>query len=197
MEASDCGLSRAACRCYVCAAMTETTTIRLPPKLRARLRAIAKDTDRSVHSIIVTVETPHRLRRTNAQPRQGGAGGRYGDGANGRDVSCRRRSRVGEKDCAGRGEPASEAVAEVIYSARALENAENPAATLAAVDAIQSAVENLAAHPLVGRRVEGDLRELVISFGATGYIALYRFVVQQDQVRVLALRHQREIGYLP
>jgi len=74
---------------------------------------------------------------------------------------------------------------------------ENRAATLAAVAAIQSAVENLAAHPFVGRRVEGDLRELVISFGATGYIALYRFVVQQDQVRVLALRQQREIGYLP
>ena len=49
----------------------------------------------------------------------------------------------------------------------------------------------------MGRRVEGDLRELVISFGDTGYIALYRFVVQQDTVRVLALRHQREIGYLP
>jgi len=45
--------------------------------------------------------------------------------------------------------------------------------------------------------VEGDIRELVISFGATGYIALYRFVVQDDQVRVLAIRHQREIGYLP
>jgi plasmid stabilization system protein ParE len=97
-------------------------------------------------------------------------------------------------------------VAQVVYSARALENlahtldfllTENPAAALAAADAIQSAVENLAAHPLVGRRIEGDLRELVISFGATGYIALYRFVVQQDQVRVLALRHQREIGYLP
>jgi plasmid stabilization system protein ParE len=97
-------------------------------------------------------------------------------------------------------------VAEIVYSARALENlthafeilhAENPGAALAAADSIQSAVENLAAHPLVGRRVEGDLRELVISFGATGYIALYRFVVQRDQIRVLALRHQREIGYLP
>jgi plasmid stabilization system protein ParE len=88
-------------------------------------------------------------------------------------------------------------VAEIVYSARALENAENPAASLAAVDAIQSAVEHLAAHPLVGRRVEGELRELVISFGATGYIAIYRFVVQQNEVRVLALRHQREIGYLP
>jgi plasmid stabilization system protein ParE len=50
---------------------------------------------------------------------------------------------------------------------------------------------------LLGHRVAEDLRELVISFGATGYIALYRFVVQDDTVRVLALRHQREIGYLP
>jgi plasmid stabilization system protein ParE len=97
-------------------------------------------------------------------------------------------------------------VAKVVYSARALENldraftsppAEGPAAEAAAADAIESAVNNLAAHPLVGRRVEGDIRELVISFGATGYIALYRFVVQEDQVRVLGLRHQREIGYLP
>ena len=33
--------------------MAETTTIRLPPKLRARLRVIAQETDRSVHSIIL------------------------------------------------------------------------------------------------------------------------------------------------
>ena len=97
-------------------------------------------------------------------------------------------------------------MAEVVYSARALEtlgraleflHAENPPAAVAALDAIESAVGNLATHPLVGRRIEGDLRELVISFGETGYIALYRFVVQQDAVRVLAIRHQREIGYLP
>ena len=97
-------------------------------------------------------------------------------------------------------------MAQIVYSARALGNlahafevlpGESPASPLSALDAIQSAVEHLAAHPLVGRRVEGDLRELVISFGATGYIALYRFVVQHDEIRVLALRHQREIGYLP
>ena len=97
-------------------------------------------------------------------------------------------------------------MAQVVHSARALENlerafelllAENPSGALAAADAIGSAVNNLAAHPLVGRRVEADIRELVISFGATGYVALYRFVVQHDEVRVLALRHQREIGYLP
>lgn len=97
-------------------------------------------------------------------------------------------------------------MAQVVYSAYALENLEramqflrekNPELAVASAAAIRSAVENLATHPLIGRRVEGDLRELVISYGATGYIALYRFDIQRDQVRVLALRHQREVGYLP
>jgi predicted transcriptional regulator len=39
--------------------MAETTTIRLPPKLRARLRVIAKETDRSVHSIILEAVERH------------------------------------------------------------------------------------------------------------------------------------------
>jgi len=33
--------------------MAATTTIRLPPKLRARLKALARQTGRSVHSLIV------------------------------------------------------------------------------------------------------------------------------------------------
>ena len=85
-------------------------------------------------------------------------------------------------------------MAQVVYSEHALGNLERAASFAAG---IQSAVDSLAAHPLIGRRIEGDLRELVISFGVTGYIALYRFVVRRDEVRVLALRHQREIGYLP
>ena len=97
-------------------------------------------------------------------------------------------------------------MATVVYSARALAHlerafgilaSENPDAAVAAACAIRSAIENLAAHPLLGRRVHGDIRELVISFGQTGYIALYRFVVPQDAVRVLAIRHQREIGFVP
>jgi plasmid stabilization system protein ParE len=97
-------------------------------------------------------------------------------------------------------------VATVVYSARCLgqiERAfeflrgESPQAALSAVKAIQSAVENLAAHPLVGRRIEGELRELVISYGRSGYVALYRFVIPKDEVRVLAIRHQRELGFLP
>ena len=97
-------------------------------------------------------------------------------------------------------------MAEVDYSARALLDierafqflrAENPTAAVDAAAAISSAVANLGAHPLIGRRVEGELRELVISYGRTGYVALYRFVIGRDEVRILAIRHQRELGYLP
>jgi plasmid stabilization system protein ParE len=97
-------------------------------------------------------------------------------------------------------------VATVVYSTRALDHIErafqflrdkNPDAALHAVIAIKSAVENLAAHPLVGRRLEGDLRELIISYGHSGYVALYRFVIARDEVRMLAIRHQREVGFQP
>ena len=97
-------------------------------------------------------------------------------------------------------------MAKVVYSGRSLAHIErafqflrdkNPAAAQDAVSAIQSAVDNLAAHPLIGRRIEGDLRELVISYGQTGYVALYRFVVSQDEIRILAIRHQRELGFQP
>jgi hypothetical protein len=43
----------------------------------------------------------------------------------------------------------------------------------------------------------GTSRSIASTSSATGYIALYRFDIQRDQVRVLALRHQREIGDLP
>jgi plasmid stabilization system protein ParE len=97
-------------------------------------------------------------------------------------------------------------VAQVVYSARSLAHIErafrflrdkNPTAAVNAVTAIQSAVDNLTAHPFIGRRIEGELRELTISYGESGYVALYRFVASQDEVRVLAIRHQRELGFQP
>ena len=97
-------------------------------------------------------------------------------------------------------------MAQVVYSARSLIHIErafqflrdkNPAVARDAVVAIQSAVDSLAGHPLIGRRIEGDLRELVISYGQSGYVALYRLVVSQDEVRLLAIRHQRELGFQP
>jgi plasmid stabilization system protein ParE len=53
----------------------------------------------------------------------------------------------------------------------------------------------LTRHPLIGRPVERGLRELVISQGRTGYVALYRFIASSDRVDVLAIRHQREAGF--
>ena len=50
-------------------------------------------------------------------------------------------------------------------------------------------------HPLIGREAEAGLRELVISRGRSGYVALYRFDVAADTALVLALRHQRKGGY--
>lgn len=47
-------------------------------------------------------------------------------------------------------------------------------------------------HPLIGRQVEHGYRELLISRGRTGYVALYSFDEEKDEATVLAIRHQRE-----
>lgn len=95
-------------------------------------------------------------------------------------------------------------MAQIIYSDAALDDIarafgflaeRNPYSANAAVAAIRDAIGILAEHPMIGRAVEGPFRELVISFGNTGYLALYRFRAERDEVRVLALRHQRELDY--
>ena len=40
-----------------------------------------------------------------------------------------------------------------------------------------------------------ELRELIIPFGDSGYVALYRYDKEIDVVVVLAFRHQKEVGY--
>ena len=40
-----------------------------------------------------------------------------------------------------------------------------------------------------------ELREWVIAFGDSGYVALYRREPADDRVYVLAFRHQKEAGY--
>lgn len=72
----------------------------------------------------------------------------------------------------------------------------SPDSALAAVDAIIEAIGVLARHPMLGRRIRGETRELVISRGSTGYLALYRFEPARDRVRILRIRHQREGGYV-
>ena len=72
----------------------------------------------------------------------------------------------------------------------------DPVAAAETLELIEEAVNLLIRHPLVGRPVEYELRELVISRGSTGYLALYSLEEDQDAVLILAIRHQREAGYL-
>lgn len=65
------------------------------------------------------------------------------------------------------------------------------------LELIRSAVGVLDLHPHIGRPVQGEreLRELIISVGKTGFVALYQYDELDGVVRVLAVRHQREAGY--
>ena len=60
---------------------------------------------------------------------------------------------------------------------------------------IIQAIQILAHSPMIGRKVKGGKRELVIGQDSRGYVALYRFVSDIDTVFVLAVRSQRESGY--
>lgn len=71
----------------------------------------------------------------------------------------------------------------------------DPLAATETLGLIAEAVAVLRRHPLVGRPAEHELRELVISRGLTGYVALYSFEEDQDAILILAIRHQREAGY--
>ena len=95
-------------------------------------------------------------------------------------------------------------MAKLIYSARAFADLErltdflietDPPAAAETVGLIEEAIELLRRHPLIGRPVEYGLRELIISRGRTGYVALYSFEEERDAVLILAIRHQREAGY--
>ncbi|HEY1212574.1 MAG TPA: type II toxin-antitoxin system RelE/ParE family toxin [Bryobacteraceae bacterium] len=65
------------------------------------------------------------------------------------------------------------------------------------IDDIVSALDILQSSPMIGRPVDNSpgMRELVISNGAHGYLALYRFLPEFDAVFVVAIRSQRELRY--
>jgi len=66
-------------------------------------------------------------------------------------------------------------------------------AAAATVRVIFEGLRVLEKHPLIGRKLARDRRELVIYRGRTGHLALYRYDAVVDEVLILAIRHQREV----
>ena len=75
--------------------------------------------------------------------------------------------------------------------------ARNPPAARRAGEIIARQLSLLETSPYIGRPIPDlpELRELVIGFGDSGYVALYRHEPTDDAVYVLAFRHQKEAGY--
>jgi plasmid stabilization system protein ParE len=72
-----------------------------------------------------------------------------------------------------------------------------PRAMMRAAEAIERQFELLESAPEIGRPLEEmpELRELLIAFGDSGYVALYRYVPAENIVFILAFRHQKESGF--
>lgn len=71
----------------------------------------------------------------------------------------------------------------------------NPALAQRAAETIIKAVQVLGLQPLIGRPIADmpdEYREWLIDFGDSGYVARYR--VDGEDVTILALRHQKELG---
>ena len=97
-------------------------------------------------------------------------------------------------------------MSQIIITAEAIQGLErcrlfllekNPQAAIRAAQAIKHSLNFLQAEPQIGRPLDDlpEVRELIIPFGESGYIALYRYEVKTDSLYVLAFRHQKEAGY--
>jgi plasmid stabilization system protein ParE len=72
----------------------------------------------------------------------------------------------------------------------------DPDAARRQLASMRSAFTLLADHPLLGRAADYGHRELMLSRGRNGYVAKYRYMPALDLVFILAVRHQREAGYV-
>ena len=71
-------------------------------------------------------------------------------------------------------------------------------AAIAAIKSIREKVLLLSQFPNAGRPavdLEPEHRELVIPFGSTGYVLLYRYADNENTISILAIRHQKDVGY--
>ena len=72
---------------------------------------------------------------------------------------------------------------------------DDPASAEVTAKLIVDGLKVLEMHPLIGRPADGGMHELTISRGRSGYVALYEFDPGTDRVTIVAIRHQREVGF--
>ncbi len=91
----------------------------------------------------------------------------------------------------------TEAAALGLEQCRLFLESKNPLAMAKAAEVIAHHLNLLTQEPEMGRTVhaKSGIRELIIPFGQTGYVALYLFDEPKQAVYVLAFRHQKEVGY--
>ena len=76
-------------------------------------------------------------------------------------------------------------------------NKANPQSAIRAGQTIEKQLSSLEKEPQAGRPLDEhpEIRELIILFGESGYVALYHFDNKENTVLILAFRHQKEAGY--
>jgi plasmid stabilization system protein ParE len=76
--------------------------------------------------------------------------------------------------------------------------ARDPASARRARDAINKGIELVKDFPFTCRKATAEsplLRELVIPFGGSGYVVLFK-IIDATTVTIIAVRHQHEDDYL-
>ena len=73
----------------------------------------------------------------------------------------------------------------------------SPLAAQRAMQVIRQQIRVLTITPEIGRPMDDSpgVRELIIDFGDSGYLARYRYLAGQDAVHITAFRHQKEADY--
>ncbi len=91
----------------------------------------------------------------------------------------------------------TEAAANGLERCRLFLATKRPQAAIRAGQAIKHHIALLEMEPEAGRPLDDfpELRELVVPFGDSGYVMLYRFEKKADLVFILSFRHQKEAGY--
>lgn len=91
----------------------------------------------------------------------------------------------------------TEGASEGLERCRRFLHTKAPEAARRAGQAIERQLLLLETAPDLGRPLPEmpELRELVIAFGDSGYVALYHHEPAEDAVYILVFRHQKEAGY--